>query len=312
MRALVTGGAGFVGAALVERLLAEGHAVDVVDDLSTGRLAHLAAARAGRHDLSFHQLDVRAPELVELVGRRRPDVVYHLTARRGGAASVAAPVEDAAAVVAGALRVLEAARLGGADKVVVAVAATDLYGATPGRLPAKESTPPHPVRPRGVAVGAVAGYLALYRELHQLEHTVLALGTVYGPGQPPGAGVVATLAAQLLDGVPCTLDGGGQQRRDLVYVDDVVDALARAAGRGGGLLLNVGTGVATSVASLHAAVAAAVGVDASATPGPPRPGEVARSCLDPARAAIHLGWRPWTALPDGIAATVAGLRARRG
>jgi UDP-glucose 4-epimerase len=305
VRALVTGGAGFIGSTLVDRLLAEGHAVDVVDDLSTGSLANLADARADRdHELKLHQIDIRDPGVVELVARRQPEVVFHLAAQADVRVSVDRPVYDAEVNVIGSLNVMEGARRGGARKVVFASSGGTIYGEPdPGDLPVKESHPQQPVSPYGVAKKVVTDYLVTYRGLHDLEFTSLAMANVYGPRQDPHgeAGVVAIFAGRLLAGEPCTIFGDGRQTRDFVYVDDVVDAFVRAADRGSGLLCNIGTGRETSVNALYAAMAAAAGVDAPATYAPARAGELARSALDPTRAGIHLGWEPWTEVPDGVA-----------
>ena len=302
MRTLVTGGAGFIGSNLVDRLLAEGHRVDVVDDLSTGSLANLAEARAAG-GFSFHRVDLRSPELGELFLRRRPEVVFHLAAQADVRVSVARPVFDAEVNVLGSLNVLEAARAAGAAKVVFASSGGTIYGdPEPSQLPVKETHPRRPLSPYGVAKSAVGDYLTAYRELHDLEFTALALANVYGPRQDPKgeAGVVAIFAGNLLTGRPCTVFGDGRQTRDFVYVDDVVDAFARAAEKGGGLLLNVGTGEETSVLALYQAMATAAGVDAPPQKAAARPGELARNCLDPAKAAIHLGWVPWTTVEDGV------------
>lgn len=314
MRALVTGGAGFIGSTLVDRLLAEGHAVDVIDDLSTGNLGNLAAARADRtHELTFHRIDVRAPELVELIARREPEVVFHLAAQLDVRVSVARPVFDAEVNVIGSLNVLEGARAAGARKVVFASSGGTIYGAVaPEDLPVDEGHPQHPLSPYGITKKVVGDYLAAYRELHGLEYTALALANVYGPRQDPHgeAGVVAIFAGRLLSGEPCTVFGDGGQTRDYVYVDDVVDAFVRAADKGSGLLANVGTGVETSVLELYRTMASAAGVEAEPVFAPERPGELARSAIDPARAKLHLGWEPWTELPAGTAAVLDWFRAR--
>lgn len=320
MRALVTGGAGFIGSTLVDRLLAEGHTVDVVDDLSTGSLANLAGARHNPdHEFRFQRLDVVSPDTVEIIARRRPEVVYHLAARSGSAASVDDPVADAGVNIMGSLRVLEGARLAGARKVVFATTGTAIYGdVAQAALPAKESilttdAASRPLAaPHGVAKRSVAGYLAVYRELHNLEYTALALASVYGPRQVPEGptGVVAIFAGALAAGHTATIHGDGSQTRDFVYVDDAVDALARAADRGSGLTLNIGTGTETSIRSLYGVVAAASGVRTIPQRGPSRPGEVTRSRLDPGRAAIHLGWAAWTTLDAGVAAVVDWVARR--
>ncbi|HEX2047733.1 MAG TPA: NAD-dependent epimerase/dehydratase family protein [Acidimicrobiales bacterium] len=312
MRALVTGGAGFIGSTLVDRLLAEGHTVDVVDDLSSGSLANLADARASSdHGMRFHRLDVRDPAIVELVAHRRPEVIFHLAAQADVRVSVERPAFDADVNVIGTIQVLEGARTAGTRKVVFAASGGTLYG-EPDKLPVPESAPQRPLSPYGVSKKAAGDYLAAYRELHGIEFTALALANVYGPRQDPHgeAGVVAIFAGRLLAGEPCTIFGDGEQTRDFVYVDDVVDAFARAAHKGSGLLMNIGTGMETSVNRLYATMAAAAGTDAPAVYTAPRPGELARSSLDSSRAAIHLGWKPWTTLEVGTAAVLRWFATR--
>ncbi len=304
----MTGGAGFIGSNLVDRLLAEGHQVDVVDDLSTGSLANLAEARRspdGR--LTFHQLDIRSPAVGELMQRCRPQVVFHLAAPPDPVAGAEDPLLDADVNVMGSLRVMEAARLCGATKIVFASSGGSIYGVpAPADLPVRESHPQRPVTPHGVAKKVVSEYLLAYREMHSLEFTSLALANVYGPRQLPrgSSAVVAAFAERLVAGRPGVVSGRGGQTRDFVFVDDVVDAFARAAERGGGLVLNIGTGTETSIADLYRTMAGAAGSGPAPERGPARPDEVARSCLDPGRAAIHLGWRPWTSLREGTAAVL--------
>jgi UDP-glucose 4-epimerase len=304
MRALVTGGAGFIGSALVDRLLAEGHGVDVVDDLSSGKIANLADARADRgNDLKVHQVDIRDPAVVDLIGRRQPEVVFHLAAQADVRVSVARPAFDAEVNVVGSVNVLEGARVGGTRKVVFASSGGTIYGEPPvSDLPVKESHPQQPLSPYGVAKRAVTDYLHVYRELHSIEFTSLAMANIYGPRQDPHgeAGVVAIFAGLLLERKPCTIFGDGEQTRDFVYVDDAVDAFVRAADRGSGLLCNIGTGTETSVNQLYAVMAAAAGVTDAAVHAPPRPGELQRNALDPGRASLHLGWEPWTDLDTGV------------
>ncbi|MGH9102643.1 MAG: NAD-dependent epimerase/dehydratase family protein, partial [Acidimicrobiales bacterium] len=263
MRALVTGGAGFIGSTLVDRLLAEGHEVDVVDDLSTGSLGNLSDARAqpGRQ-LRFHQLDVRSAAVVELMARRRPEAVFHLAAQADVRVSVARPVFDAEVNVLGTLQVLEGARAARSSRVVFAASGGTLYG-EPATLPVDESAPQVPTSPYGVSKKAAVDYLHCYRELHGLDYCALALANVYGPRQDPHgeAGVVAIFAGRLLEGEACTVFGDGSQTRDFVYVDDVVDAFVRGAATGGGLVCNVGTGTETSVLELYRSMARAAGVE---------------------------------------------------
>jgi UDP-glucose 4-epimerase len=304
MQVMVTGGAGFIGSNLVDRLLAEGHTVDVVDNLTTGSLANLADARASSaHALTFHQLDIRSDELVELMARRRPEVVFHLAAQADVRVSVQRPVFDADVNILGTLRVLEGARAAGTARVAFAASGGTLYGeCDPAELPVKESHPRRPLSPYGVSKMSAIDYLVAYRELHALEFCALALANVYGPRQDPHgeAGVVAIFANRLLAGQPVTIYGDGEQTRDFVYVDDVVDAFVRSGTRGGGLVLNIGTGIEVSVKELARVMGERSGATAPPVNAPPRPGEIMRSALDPERAGIHLGWRPWTALEAGV------------
>lgn len=314
MKALVTGGAGFIGSTLVDRLLAEGHEVDVVDDLSSGNLANLADARADRdHPVRFHQVDIRDEAVVDLMARQQPEVVFHLAAQADVRVSVARPAYDAGINVVGSLNVLEGARAAGARKVVFASSGGTIYGEPdPSELPVKESHPQQPLSPYGVAKKVVGDYLYAYRALHGLEYTALALANVYGPRQDPHgeAGVVAIFTGRLLAGEPCTIFGSGEQTRDFVYVDDVVDAFVRAGEKGSGLLANVGTGREVSVNELYDTMAAAAGVTEPALRAPARAGELDRSALDPGRAELHLGWTPWTTLEEGTKAVIDWFRAR--
>jgi UDP-glucose 4-epimerase len=314
MRALVTGGAGFIGSTLVDRLLAEGHEVDVVDNLSTGSLANLADARSNTdHRFQLHNLDIRDEALEELIERRQPEVIFHLAAQIDVRVSVADPVLDAMINVIGSLHVLEGARKAGTRKVVFASSGGTIYGAIADEdLPADESHPQRPVSPYGITKKVVGDYLFAYRELHQLEYTALALANVYGPRQDPHgeAGVVAIFAGRLLSGEPCTIFGDGGQTRDYVFVDDVVDAFVRAADKGNGLIINVGTGTETSVTELYETMASVAGVDTPAINAPARPGELARSALDASRATEQLGWTPWTDLAAGTGAVLDYFRTK--
>jgi UDP-glucose 4-epimerase len=303
MRMMVTGGAGFIGSTLVDRLLAEAHEVDAVDDLSTGSLANLAEARSSGGAFKFHHLDICDPALGDLVAARKPDIIFHLAAQAYVSYSVKHPVRDAEVNIIGGLRLLEAARAAKVRKVVYAASGGSLYGnADPDDMPVGEHAPHQPLSPYGVSKMAMINYLQAYRDLHGLEFTALALANVFGPRQDSKGegGVVAIFASNLVAGQVCNIEGDGTHTRDYVFVDDVVDAFARAVRRGGGLTLNIGTGKEVSVLEVYATLAKLAGSTAPPHHVAPRPGDVERISLDPDRAAIHLGWKPWTSLGEGF------------
>jgi len=313
MQALVTGGAGFIGSTLVDRLLAEDWRVDVVDDLSTGSLANLGSARAlPERRLSFHRLDLASPAVVDLITHRKPDVIFHLAAQMDVRVSVARPVFDATVNVIGSLNVFEGAVAAGVKKIVFAGSGGTLYG-TPKQVPTKESSAQHPESPYGVAKKAVGEYLYYYRQQRGLEYTVLALANVYGPRQNPHgeAGVVAIFSNKLLDRERPVIFGDGAQTRDFVYVDDVVDGFVRAVEKGGGLTMNIGTGIETSVQDLYDLMAKLTGFRDSPEYAAARTGELERSAVDPGRAGMQLGWKPFTTLEEGLARTLEHFKAQR-
>ncbi|MEP7201964.1 MAG: NAD-dependent epimerase/dehydratase family protein [Ilumatobacteraceae bacterium] len=294
MNILVVGGAGFLGSHLVDRLIAEGSTVDVVDDLSSGSLANLADARVAGGSVKIHTLDVLADEFPALVAMRPPDVVYHLAWLAPGRG----PAAQAGRAVQGMIAVLEAARLRGA-KVVTALPGAALYGDVPMRdLPIKEGHTWNPVGLHGVIAKAVVDLLNLYRAEHTVEFTALAMSTIYGPRQRPDGGVVGSFAHAIRSDVSPMIHGDGRQTRDFLYVDDAVDALVRAGGRGGGLVVNIGTGTSTSIRDLWTAMA---GPGAKApVAAPRRPNDISWFALSPTRARIHLAWAPFTDLRVGL------------
>ena len=314
MDTLVTGGAGFIGSTLTDRLLADGHRVTVLDNFSSGSRDNLVGAEAEHGDrLAVIEADVRDPTVTEQVRAVAPEVLFHLAAQADVRVSVADPAFDAAVNVVGSLHVIEGARLGGARKVVFASSGGTIYGdPDPATLPVDETHPRQPVSPYGVAKMVVGDYLEAFRVLHGLDYTALALANVYGPRQDPHgeAGVVAIFAGRLLAGETCAVFGSGEQTRDFVYVDDVVDAFARAADAAPGLLLNIGTGEETSVNQLYTAMAVAAGVDPDVTHAEARSGELERSALDPSRAADQLGWAPQVSLADGVGRVLDWFRDR--
>jgi UDP-glucose 4-epimerase len=313
---LVTGGAGFIGSHLCDRLLAEGGRVVAVDDLSHGRIANLVEARGYGPRFTFYTLDVRSEGLRMVLQRHEPEVVMHLAAQMDVRRSVEDPAFDASVNVMGLLNVLLAASDTGVRKVVFASSGGTIYG-EPRALPVKETarTRARPVSPYGITKKVAEDYLSFFRRERGLDYTALALANVYGPRQDPEgeAGVVAIFAGKMLAGQRPTIYGDGRQTRDYVFVDDTVHAFALAAGdAGSGRLLNVGTGVETSVNDVHRVIAEVTGYRGEPAYGPPRPGELQRSALDVSAAAEHLGWRPWTRIEDGLRETVAFVRDQLG
>ncbi|OGL06176.1 MAG: UDP-glucose 4-epimerase, partial [Candidatus Rokubacteria bacterium RIFCSPLOWO2_02_FULL_71_18] len=263
MRLLVTGGAGFIGSHVVERLLADGHAVDVLDNLSTGGAAHVDPRAR------LVVCDLRSPRLAAAVAAARPEAVVHLAAQASVARSMADPVFDASVNVLGTVALLEACRGAGVARVVYISTGGAAYGDT-DVLPTPEDHPARPASPYGVSKLAAERYLECWAGLTGARALTLRLANVYGPRQDPRgeAGVVAIFASRLLAGTPCVVNGDGEQTRDYVYVVDVADAVARGivqAGASG--ILNVGTGVGTSVNEIYRRLAGLCGVAGAARHG---------------------------------------------
>jgi UDP-glucose 4-epimerase len=316
MRILVTGAAGFIGSTLVDRLLADGHDVVGLDDLSTGKLANLAAARDVNKErkgaFAFVRGDITDPGLTDVVAKARPDVVCHLAAQIDVRISVADPLRDARLNVLGTINVLEACRTHGVRKVVFTSSGGSIYG-TPDKLPVSERTKPAPGSP--YAAGKASGelYLNAFKSMYGLDYTSLALANVYGPRQDPHgeAGVVAIFAGAMLAGKPTKVFGDGGNTRDYVFVDDVVHAftLACEPGMASGRRLNIGTGIQTTDRELHTYVAKAAGAPDDPEYAPARIGDLRAIALD-CSAARAAGWEPFTSLDQGIAATVESIRAK--
>ena len=311
MRYAVTGGAGFVGSHLVDRLVAEGHAVLVVDSLVTGRLDNLAEVRRRYpRRMTFHQIDIRDHNLAGVFRDFRPDAIAHLAAQASVVVSVRDPMLDAGVNVVGTLNVLEAAVAGGAGRVVLTASGGAMYGERK-TLPIPETVPRNPESPYGISKAIGEMYARFYERHHSLTVPSLALANVYGPRQDPfgEGGVVAIFAGRMLAGEAPTIFGDGTDTRDYVFVEDVVDAFCRALERGKGVV-NVGTGVETSTNEVHRAIAAACGYRAAPVHGPSRPGDLHRSAVDIRRAAKEIGWEPFTDFPEGARITVDWFRER--
>ncbi len=310
MKALVTGGAGFIGSNLVDALLARGDAVTVVDNLSTGRRENLEGALAAGAELT--ELDIRAAaELTALLERVQPEIVFHLAAQIDVRKSIEDPAFDASINVGGTANLLEAARGSGSPRIVFVSTGGAIYGEGEGQqLPLDESTPIAPLSAYGQSKFAAEGYLALYERLYGLSGVSLRLGNVYGPRQDPlgEAGVIAIFCGRLRGGERPTVFGDGRQTRDYIYVGDVVAAALAAAASEFSGPINIGSGIETDVLEL-ARLLGEIGGVAEFEPelAPPRAGEVQRISLDAGRAERELGWRATTSVADGLHLTLASI-----
>jgi UDP-glucose 4-epimerase len=301
MRAMVTGGAGFIGSHLVDALVERGDEVNVVDNLATGSRANLASAA------TLHELDIRDEALGELAARVRPEVVFHLAAQADVGTSVERPAFDADVNVIGTVRVLEAARAADA-RVVFTSSGGAVYGEC--ERPAREDDDLGPLSPYGASKLAGEEYLATWNRLYGAAHVACRLANVYGPRQLASleGGVVAIFLDRLRDGQETVIFGDGEQTRDFVYVGDVVAALLAAAGSAGGGIYNVGTGVASSIRELHRLCAEAASADQEPRFEAERPGDLRNSVIDPSRAARDLHWRAERTVAAGLAETWSAVR----
>jgi UDP-glucose 4-epimerase len=299
VRALVTGGAGFIGSNLVDALIERGDSVDVVDNLSSGKRENV------NERAQLHVRDIREP-LEDLFAELHPDVCFHLAAQADVRVSVERPDFDAEVNVIGTVHVLEAARLAGA-RVVFSSTGGAIYGECDE--PADETSERQPLAPYGTAKLAGEEYLLTYQRLHGMANVALRFGNVFGPRQDPHgeAGVVAIFLGRLRDGESCHIFGDGKQERDYVFVGDVVAAALKAAEVEGGIF-NVGTGRATSVLELYDLCRKVAGSDLEAEYAPARTGELKRSVLDIGKAVSELGWRPATSLEEGLRRTWNWIR----
>lgn len=306
MKVLVTGGAGFIGSHVVDRLLREGYRVVVVDDLSTGHREHVDP-RA-----TFYRLDVAGEEPGAVMERERPDFVIHLAAQARAGPALEDPVRDGRANILGTVNLLQACARLGVRKVVYASSAA-VYG-EPRYLPLDEGHERCPSSFYGISKLAGEMYVRAFRELHGLPYTILRYSNVYGPRQDAlgEGGVVAIFIHRLLRGERPVIHGDGGQTRDFVYVEDVAEANLLALSRGDGQVVNISTGRTCSVKGLLAMLRELVGGEPVGGPdpvhGPPRPGDLVHSCLDNRLAAEVLGWRPLHGLEEGLRKTVVFYR----
>ncbi len=294
MRAVVTGGAGFIGSHVADALVARGDEVHIVDDLSSGRREQVPAGA------TLHEADIR-DGFGELFDAVRPETVFHLAAQMDVRRSIDDPLLDAQVNVLATVGLLETARAHGA-RVLFASTGGAIYGECDG--PAPENAPRRPLAPYGTSKLCAEEYLATFNRLYGSAHVSFRFGNVYGPRQDPHgeAGVVAIFLRALHEQRTPRIYGDGSQTRDYVFVGDVVRAMVGGLGPTGGVF-NIGTGEETSVVALYEACRSVAGSDLEAERAPARLGEIQRSVIDPALAGRELGWRAETPLERGLAAT---------
>src|SRR5215212_7577116 len=313
-RALVTGGAGFIGSHVADLYLARGYDVTIVDNLASGSRSNVPESA------EFRELDITSPDAAALVRNGEFDVISHLAAQIDVRRSVAEPVYDATVNILGTINLLEAVRRAAKPaRFIFSSTGGAIYGdfVTP---PNRESMPKDPESPYGIAKLSAELYMAAYGRLYGIDTVALRYANVYGPRQDPHgeAGVVAIFCGRILDGRPLTVFGAGSQTRDYVYVGDVARANLAAAerplparGQVDARAFNVGTGVETSVVELATTLQRAAESDVPVEHAPARPGELQRSAVDIAKAAEHLGWRPEVKLEAGLRETFEWFAARR-
>ena len=296
---VVTGAAGFVGSHLVDRLIAGGYSVEAVDNLSSGSLTNLETARASSQ-MRFHQMDIRAPDFVDLVGRLGPDAIIHLAGHVDRPGSLLDPLYDADVNILGTLNVLEAVR--GHEVPKVSVVVHGLFRReeqTSGRVIVGQE----PTTPSHIAAEAVVEYTRVHGDVYGLDVRVIALANVYGPRQlaQQNGPVVANFVSAVSSGLPVPVQGDGAQSRDFLYVDDAVDAIARSLDAESGAIVPVGTGLLTPVSELARLVVEASNSEVVVEAGPARLLDRPGVGFPTQDAATRLNWRAWTPLSEGVA-----------
>ena len=303
MLALVTGGAGFIGSNLVDALLARGHDVHVVDDLSSGKESNLTAAL--NQGATLHQADIRVGDAMrDLIGSVKPEAIFHLAAQIDVRVSVADPAYDARTNVEATANLLETGRVNGVRRFVFASTGGAIYGVT-DVMPTPEDTEARPMAPYGTSKLCAEQYLGLYERLHGMSTVALRFGNVYGPRQDVHgeAGVIAIFCGRLRRGEDLRVYGDGEQTRDYIYVGDLVEAIATAGEGDATGAINLGTEEETSVLRVAEILREQSGADAEIDLQPARLGEIERSVLDAGRARQVLGWSAATRIDEGLRRT---------
>lgn len=302
-RVLLTGGAGFIGSHIADQLLAEGHAVTIVDDLSSGFKANLPAGA------DFINVSILDPALEEIVRDGRFDCINHHAARIDVRESLQFPAAYAEANIGGTVQLLDYCRRYAVPEFVFASTGGAIYG-DPASLPATEETLPAPLCPYGLSKWAAEQYIALYGRLHSLKYTIFRYPNVYGPRQNPfgEAGVNAIFIGAMLQGRVPRINGNGEQMRDYVFVGDVAEMNVRVLGRARNDVYHVATGVGRTVNDVYALLQEVVGFDQSAEHGPAKPGEVFKTYLSPDKTWNDWKWRARVDLKNGLEQTVDWFR----
>lgn len=302
-RILVTGGAGFIASHIADHLLALGHEVAVVDNLTTGKREFVSAAA------QFYPYDIKAPETFDLICRWQPQVIVHHAAQMSVQVSVSNPVLDAQENILGSLNLFQAAAQARVERIIFASTGGAMYG-NEAPLPAREQDPAQPEAPYGIAKLAVEHYLHFYQQEHGILPICLRYANVFGPRQngQGEAGVVAIFIEKFLAGQQPRINGDGLQTRDFVFVKDVVAANLLALDYPKAGTFNIGTGKETDILTIYLKVQELMASPLGPVHGPAKPGEQRRSCLDSTLAHQELGWQPQVSLNDGLASTIAAFK----
>lgn len=307
MKSLVTGGAGFIGSHIVDRLIEMGDEVVVLDNLATGKKDNI------NPKAKFIELDISDPKTTDIVANEKPDRIFHLAAQALVTVSVKDPIRDADVNIKGFLYLMEGAvKSGTVKKVIFSSTGGAIYGKT-DEVPTPESFDAHPLSPYGIAKLSCEHYLDFYREVHAISSTTVRYSNVFGPRQNPfgEGGAVAIFTNKLLNNEAPTIFGDGTMTRDYTYVADVVEANMKAAESDQPGPFNIGHGQETSTEDLFNKIKKLVGSDIDANHEPERPGEVQRSAVDITKAKDELGWKPQVPLEEGLKLTIEAFKANK-
>ncbi len=299
MKILVTGGAGFIGSNITDMLINEGHEVIIADNLSTGREKNINPSAL------FYNVDIRKPELEEIFKRHKIDAIYHLAAQIDVRKSVTDPVLDGDINILGGINLLMMIKKYEAGKLIYSSTGGAIYG-EPAYIPADEKHPIRPLASYGVSKHALEHYIELYHDLYGLDYTILRYANVYGKRQDPlgEAGVIAIFLGKIKNGENPVIFGDGEQTRDFVHIEDVVEANKIALETGSGDIFNIGTGIETSVNTIYKNLKELLPHTKDADYREARPGEVERIALDITKAREILGWNPQNDLKTGLQKTI--------